>query len=155
MATHTIKLYYNSSDKNKLNKTLTELYTVSGNYKKTTDLIHPTIEVVYHPDVDWSTCNYLWSELFHRNYFINSKTYDTFGNVTLECTCDVLTSHKNDILNLDIIANRSSSKYNVYQYDSEIPTLEKKVVATQKFPLGFSENQSLILAVCGAFAGGE
>lgn len=154
MATHQIKLYYNSSDKNVLNKTLTELYTITGNFKRPTDIIHPDIEIVYHPDVDWSNCNYIWCELFHRNYFVDSKTYDTFGNITLHCTCDVLTSHKSILNNLDIIANRSSSKFNVYQNDPEIPTLANQVVATQKFPSGFSNNQSLILAVAGAFSGG-
>lgn len=151
MATHQIKLYYNSSDKNVLNKTLTELYTITGNFKRPTDMIHPDIEVVYHPDVDWSNCNYIWCELFHRNYFIDSKTYDTFGNITLHCTCDVLTSHKSLINNLDIIANRTSKTEmcNLYQYDSEIPSLEKKVVATQKFPGGFPTGDSLILANCG------
>lgn len=149
MATHQIKLYYNSSDKNVLNKTLTELYTITGNFKRPTDMIHPDVEIVYHPDVDWSNCNYIRCELFHRNYFIDSKTYDTFGNITLHCTCDVLTSHKTLLNNLDIIANRSSSKFNVYQYDSEIPSLEKKVVATQKFPGGFPTGDALILANCG------
>lgn len=151
MATHQIKLYYNSSDKNVMNKTLTELYTITGNFKRPTDMIHPDIEVLYHTDVDWSNCNYIWCELFHRNYFIDSKTYDTFGNITLHCTCDVLTSHKDVLNNLDIIANRTSKtdKCNLYQYDPEIPSLENKVVATQKFPGGFPTGDALILANCG------
>lgn len=150
MATYDIVGFYNSSDRSVLNKTLSSpLFTIEGNIKISTDMIKPSFNISFHPEIDWSTCNYIYSEFFHRYYYINSKTFDSYGNIYIECECDPLMSHKNDILNLDVIALRSSSKYNVYQYDSNIPSLENKVVATQKFPSGFGNGESLILAVNG------
>lgn len=149
MATYNIKGYWMSDDKNVLTKTKTELFTVAGNFKRPTDMIRPSIQISSHPSVDWSTCNYIYIELFHRYYFVTSKTYDTFGNIEISCVVDPLTSHENDIKNLFVIAKRSSNKFNVYQDDSEIPRLANKVVATQKFPYGFGNDEQLILSVNG------
>ena len=153
MPTYNIVGYFNSSDPTVMNKTLSSpLFTVQGNIKISTDMIRPTFNISYHPNIDWSTCNYLYVQFFHRYYFIENKTFDTYGNVYLECVCDVLSSHKNDILNLDVIAKRSSYKFNIYQYDQEVPSLEKRAVATQKFPYGFSSGEALILANSGGGA---
>lgn len=147
MPAYNITGYFNSSDPTVMNKTLSSpLFTVQGNIKISTDMIRPTFNISYHPNIDWSTCNYLYVEFFHRYYFIENKTFDTYGNVYLECVCDVLSSHKNDILNLDVIAKRSSYKFNMYQNDDEIPRLANSVVATQKFPYGFN-GQTMILSV--------
>lgn len=151
MATYNIKGYWMSDDKNVLSKTKTELFTVAGNFKRPTDMIRPTIQISSHPSVDWSTCNYIYIELFHRYYFVTSKTYDTFGNIEISCVVDPLSSHENDIKRLFVIANRSSTIYNVYQYDEEVAKLENEVVATQKFPYGFSSTDTLILSVCGKY----
>lgn len=146
---HNIVGYLNKSDNTVLNKTLEQKFSISGNFKITTDIVHPTINISSHSSVDFGDCNYLYLGQFNRYYFIVSKSIDTFGNIMIDCECDVLMSHKSQIQNLEVIAKRSSSDFNLYQYDSEIPSLEKRVVATQKFPGGFSSGEALILAVNG------
>lgn len=146
---HNIIGYFNKSDRTVLNKTIESKFTISGNFKITTDIIHPTINISSHSSVDFDDCNYLYIGQFDRYYFITSKSIDTFGNIMIDCECDVLMSHKSQILNLDVIALRSSSTYNTYQFDSEVPMYENKVVATQKFPGGFPTGDALILANCG------
>lgn len=150
MATYNIKGYWMPDDKNVLDKepNLLLLFTVSGNIKRATDMIRPVINISNHPSDDWSRCNYIYIEMFHRYYFVVSKTYDTFGNIEIECVVDPLSSHVNDIKNLFVIAKRSSNlnKCNLYQEDAEIPRLEYQVVATQKFPGGFGSGEALILA---------
>lgn len=153
MATYNIIGYFNSSDRNELNKTLSSpLFTITGNFKKETDMIRPVITISSHAS-DFSTCNYIYVEQFHRYYYVNNKVIDTYGNITLSCEVDVLMSHKERIKELDIIAIRSSSLFNVYQNDNEVPRLAKQIVATQKFSGGFSNNDALILAVNGSGGG--
>lgn len=143
---HSIIGYNNRSDNTVLNKSIVQLFSVIGDFKITTDIVHPTINISAHSSVDFSNCNYLFITQFNRYYFIKSKSIDTFGNIMIDCECDVLMSHKNSIKSLEVIAKRSSSDFNMYQYDSEIPMYENQVVATQKFPYGFS-GQIMILSV--------
>ena len=153
MATYNITGYNNKSDHNKLHKSLSAaLFTVAGNFKSATDIIHPVITISNHAAYDFSQCNYIYIEHFNRYYFVDSKAIDTYGRIELSCTVDVLYSHATEIALLEVIASRSSSKFNVYQSDPEVARLTKSVVATQKFPYGFSSSESLILAVNGAGA---
>lgn len=145
MATYQIKCYHTPSDPAVLDKVLQEVRTVTGNIKETTDMMRPVITMSSNA-ADWSLINYLWIEYFHRNYFVESKEYDTYGNITLHLVIDPLTSHGPALVNMPLIVKRSSNWYNTYQYDPEIPTLENKVVATQKFPGGFGSGEMLILA---------
>lgn len=150
MATYNITGYNCTADNNELNKTLgSALFTVSGNFKEITDIVHPTVTISNHAAYDFDECNYLYIAQFGRYYFVDSKTIDTQGRIILKCTVDVLYSHRSQINNLFIIADRSSNKCNHYQVDPEIPRLANKVVATQKFPLGFGAGEHLILAVNG------
>ena len=153
MPTYNIVGYNNRSDKNKLHKSLSSaLFTVAGNFKSSTDIIHPVITIGYHPAYDFSQCNYIKVDQFDRYYFVDSKQIDGYGNITLNCTDDVLFSHVTEISALEVIAARSSSWYNVYQNDPEVARLTKQVVATQKFPYGFAQSESLVLAVNGTGA---
>lgn len=155
MATYNITGYFNSSDRNEINKILSEpLFTVAGNFKKETDIVRPVVTLSSHAS-DFSTCNYLYIEQFHRYYFIENKVIDTQGNITLSCVVDVLMSHRERIKELNVIALRSSKDgtFNIYQVDDEVPRLAKQVVATQKFPNGFRNTDALILAVNGTGGG--
>lgn len=153
MATYNIIGYNNLSDKNKLHKSLSNpLFTIAGNFKEVTNIIKPEITISNHAAYDFDECNYIYIEQFGRYYFVDSKTIDTLGRIHLSCTVDVLYSHRSQISNLEVIAARSSSKFNVYQSDPEVARLTKSVVATQKFPYGFSSSESLILAVNGSGA---
>lgn len=154
MPTYDIRGYYNHSDRNVLNKNISDppIFVVNGNIKQPTDLIRPTVIISSQGNNDWDRCNYLYIRNFHRYYFVKSKVWDTYGNITIECEVDPLMSHKDEIKQLSVIAKRSSNTYNMYQFDPEIPQYENRVVATQKFPYGFGSGEQIILAVNGGGA---
>lgn len=140
-------LYNNNSDVNKLDK---DLRTLSSSFpctfKDDTTMEQP--ELIFNSAPEVLDANYLWlGEPFNRYYFITNKTVSQ-GKMYVKCDVDVLMSFKTDIRALQVIAERSSSNYNIMQIDSQIPIENFNDVATKEFNTGFS-NESFILAVTG------
>lgn len=145
MSVH-ITTYVNESDQNTLNKTLTliSINPISAVLKDDTDLINPTLILSNNVLQDF---NYVYIQEFDRYYYVTTRAYaQQRYYVTL--AVDVLMSHKDDIEDLTVIANRASHNFNLYQIDPEVPQLAYNVISTQKFPFGFG-GQSFILAVTG------
>ena len=140
-----VTLYTNTSDEHVLDKSITQvgLSAVSGTLKEDTNYINPTL--ILSSSV--SDFNYCYIDIFDRYYYVRNKTFSQ-QRYYYDLEVDVLMSWNSEIKNLDIIANRSSSNFNVYQPDNSIPFLQNNIIATQKFPAGFG-TQSLILAVNG------
>ena len=105
-------------------------------------------ELIFNSAPEVLDANYLWlGEPFNRYYFITNKTVSQ-GKMYVKCDVDVLMSFKTDIEALQVIAERSSSNYNIMQIDSQIPIENFNDVATKEFNTGFG-NESFILAVTG------
>ena len=141
------KLYNNNSDPNKLRKTL---YTMDSElpctFKDDTDLMNP--ELIFNSKPQVLDCNYLWlGAPFNRYYFVTEKTVSQ-GKVYVKCHVDVLMSFKSDIENLEVIAERSSSNYDLMQIDPELPIENYNNIATKEFPTAFG-NESFIIATTG------
>lgn len=140
----TIKLYTNTSEEHVLSKSITQVGTdVSAILKDDTNMLNPTL-ILVGTTADF---NYIYLDTFNRYYFVRNKTYSQ-QRLYIDCEVDVLMSFKTYIDDLEVIANRSSSRFNVYQPDNSIPFLQNNIIATQKFPAGFG-SESLILAVNG------
>lgn len=141
----TITTYSNASEEHVLDKSITKINdNVSVVLKDDTNVLSPTLitsQNISH------TFNYIYISDFNRYYYVRNITYSQ-QRFYIECAVDVLMSFNADIKSLELIANRSSSRFNVYQPDNSIPFLQKSIIATQKFPQGFS-GSSLILAVNG------
>ena len=140
-------LYNNNSDQNKLRKTL---YTMDSEcpctFKDDTDMMNP--ELIFNAKPQVLDCNYLWlGEPFNRYYFVTEKTVSQ-GKVYIKCHVDVLMSFKADIENLEVIAERSSSNYDLMQIDPELPIENFNNIATKEFPNAFG-NESFIIATTG------
>ena len=141
----TITTYSNASEEHVLDKDITKINDqVSVVLKDDTNVLNPTLitsQNISH------TFNYIYISDFDRYYYVKNITYSQ-QRFYIECAVDVLMSFNSDIKGLNVIANRSSSRFNVYQPDPSVSFLQKSIIATQKFPYGFS-GQSLILAVNG------
>lgn len=136
-------LYKNIHDPNKLRK---EPVTIKSKIpciiKDDTELMNPEIIVDASPEVLAS--NYLWlGEPFNRYYFITNKT-PSQTRIYIKCHVDVLMSFQSAIEGLDVIAERASSNYDLFQIDSELPIENFSDIATKEFPTGFGNDQFLI-----------
>ena len=137
--------YYNKSDKKRLNKDLTTIATYGIVLKDNTELIEPTI--IMSRAINTQTTNYVYIDTLQRYYYINNVEYSQ-NRYYISLMLDERMTYKEQIKALNVIANRSSSNFNVYQKDSQIPFLNKNIIATQPFPNGFG-GQSLLLATSG------
>lgn len=141
----TITTYSNASEEHVLDKDITKINeNVSVVLKDDTNVLSPTLitsQNISH------TFNYIYISDFDRYYYVKNITYSQ-QRFYIECAVDVLMSFNSEIKDLNVIANRSSSYYNVYQKDDTIPFENRNVISTQNFPSGFN-SQSLILAVNG------
>ena len=140
-----ITTYVNDSDEHVLDKSITKVHdNISVNIKDDTNLINPVIIVSGSLTPSY---NYIYITDFNRYYYVRDITYSQ-QRYYIALEVDVLMSFNAAIKALDVIANRSSSRFNVYQPDDSIPFLQRNIIATQKFPSGFG-SESLILAVNG------
>lgn len=142
-----ITTYRNASEEHVLDKQLTVVNSdVSAMFKDDTNMINPTIII---SSLISKNFNYVYISDTDRYYYVNDMTYSqqrTFINLSV----DVLMSFNAEIKGLNVIANRSSSYYNVYQTDSSIPFENRNVISTQPFSGGFN-GQSMLLAVNGGY----
>lgn len=140
-----ITTYVNASDEHVLDKSITKVHdNINVVLKDDTNMINPVIIVSGSLAPSY---NYVYLTDFNRYYYVRDITYSQ-QRYYIALEVDVLMSFNAAIKSLEVIANRSSSRFNVYQPDNSIPFLQRNVIATQKFPSGFG-SESLILAVNG------
>lgn len=113
-----IQLYQNKSDPRALTKNLVFLGSEIA-----VDIIYPTDRlcpnfVLDSSKVDLTKVNYLVCPELGRYYFIDSVVGSPGKRQTICCHVDVLYTFKDQILELDVIAARSSSNYNTYLNDN-------------------------------------
>lgn len=141
----TITTYSNASEEHVLDKSLTKINeNVSVVLKDDSNVLSPTL--ITSQNISHAF-NYIYISEFNRYYYVRNITYSQ-QRFYIECAVDVLMSFNSGIKSLELIANRSSSRFNLYQPDAQVSFLQKSIIATQKFPYGFN-GQSLILAVNG------
>lgn len=140
-----ITTYVNASDEHVLDKSITKVHdNINVVLKDDTNMINPVIIVSGSLAPSY---NYVYLTDFNRYYYVRDITYSQ-QRYYIALEVDVLMSFNAAIKSLEVIANRSSSRFNVYQPDNSIPFLQRNIIATQKFPAGFG-SESLILAVNG------
>ena len=140
-----ITTYVNASDKHVLHKDITKVHeNISVILKDDSNIIRPTIIVSSSLAPSY---NYVYLSEFDRYYYVTDITYSQ-QRYYISLEVDPLMSFQSEIEALKLIANRSSSRFNVYQQDNYIPFLQYNVIATQNFPNGFG-SPSMVLAVNG------
>ena len=142
-----ITLLRNNSEKNKLNKSLSDAITLTGTLKDETSIINPVVLMeLSNP----SNYNYAYIPEFNRYYFINDIVSVKNGLWRISLTVDVLESFKDSIMNVSaIISDTENIGLDKYMSGDVWKTKVKETTNIIKFPNGLSENGHFILITAG------
>ena len=142
-----ITLYNTKSEKEKLNKELTELVIVDdAKITSSFDMLKATVILKRNIIDDITRINYLYIDSVKRFYFCDVSIENGF--IILSCNVDVLMSYKTDILKIEATIDRNEFLRNGYIQDDSYKVLAYEEVVCKSFPSGLT-NDSLILMTVG------
>ena len=142
-----IVLYFNESEKNKIDKKLSSEKTIHGELRDECSVISPIIRVEAE---SFPNYNYAYIKDFSRFYFIDSITAvsNTIYDITL--SVDVLESFKSDIKKLRVILSDTEvTGANNYISGDQWVTNVKNFTDIIQFPSGLMESGEYILITAG------
>lgn len=144
-----IILQRNLSESNKIDKSITDIITLTGTLKQETSIIDPVITI----DGDltnYATLNYCTIPVFSRSYFINNIRSIRNGLFEITCHVDVLSSFKTQIRTNSAIIHKSERNWNLYLNDGSLKTYQNPNIYTKYFSSGFPGTEQYILGVAGS-----
>lgn len=142
-----ITLQINNSEKNRLDKNITDIITLSGTLRDQTSIINPVI-VIEGDLSSYVNCNYMTISAFNRSYFINNITSINNNLFEISAHVDVLSTYKTQIRANSAIIARQEKKWNLYLNDGVFKTYQNPHIVTKAFPSGFTQ-QHFIFSVAG------
>lgn len=146
-----IVLQTTTSEKNRMDKTITDIATYSGTLRADTSIVDP----VFLVECDLASvvnANYLTVQAFGRSYFINNIRSMRAGLVEFTCHCDVLSSFKAQIRQNHAIMHRSERNWNLYLNDGSLKMTQRpEKIVTEHFSneLAFVNHFSYVLVLAG------
>ena len=151
-----IDTFINYSDNLKLNKNIEAVEAnVNVVLKDSTDILRPVIRLsmrYYGTPSKPAYFNYCYISEFGRYYFVKNRTYaQQYLEVALEV--DPWMSWLSYLNDVEVIANRSSSRFDLYLPDNDLPVRADASVRVIPFYNGFTAegNEEFILAVAGGY----
>lgn len=145
-----IILYYNDSEKIKLDKELREIGTIEGRLFQNTSITKPNI--MFDLDSAVFSANYLYIPQFNRYYFITDVVNVSANKWQIQARVDVLTSFKSAIRENTAIIERQENEYNLYLDDKYYRAYQNEDVQYKKFS-GSLPTDKYILVVNGGGMG--
>ena len=142
-----LKLYKNVSEKNVLDKNITELASLSGTLRDDCSIINPVIMIEDTAGFDLKYTNYAYIEEFGRFYYINNIVCKN-GLFELQMHVDVLKTHANGIRANEAVIARQQNQYNLYLQDGVFKTYAYPHIQIKQFPTGFTDF-NFIFSVAG------
>ena len=140
-------LYRNISETNAVNKSLTELVTLTGTLRNESSIIDPVI-LVSDIDVYISSMNYAYIPEFNRYYFIQNIESVRKNLWRLSMHVDVLYTYREQIKANHAIIERNEIQYDLKLNDGLFKTQQNPRIAQFTFPNGFT-NWDFVLAIAG------
>lgn len=148
----TIKLYSSNDSKEVIDKTLTEIATLSGNFREEMDILTPVVNLEKTNDATiaklLTECNYFYIQDFSRYYYVTGIRAITKDVVELSGAVDVLKSWSTAIKAQKVIVARNEKDYSCYLDDSVLKVYNNSNITTLEFPSGFT-SEEFVLAVAG------
>lgn len=145
-----ITLYTNESEKNKLEKTITNSILLEGNLRDESSIINPVILISSNKEDIPYMYNYAYIPAFGRYYFITDIESVRTGIWRVSMHVDVLMSYKEQIKNLNVIINNSEETgANNYLSGNQWITNVKNTTSIVNFPNGLNDNGEFILITAG------
>ena len=145
-----IILYYNDSEKIKLDKDLTQIGSIEGRLFQNTSITKPSI--IFDLDTTVFSANYLYIPQFNRYYFITDVVNVSANKWQIQARVDVLTSFKSAIRENTAIIERQENEYNLYLDDKYYRAYQNEDVQYKKFS-GSLPSDKYILVVNGGGMG--
>lgn len=148
-----VYLYKNKSAPNVVNKSITNRHETSATFNRheNYDILNPIL-VLKESGVSFIVkYNYVYIPDNKRYYYIDSVTSEG-GLFILHCRCDVLMSHKTDILNSkQYIIRQQSNNNSPYLEDSMLPITSQHNYISKQFgdPVIIKSCNRVILATTG------
>ena len=148
----TFRLYKTSSPANKINKSLDSPVTFTIDLKNRPK-DYNELDIDLSRDTGATTFKYNYAHLagYDLYYFVEvlPSSIGRAHNI-LHLELDPLMTYKDQILNLDCIIKRNTSKYNLYVEDEELQTLKKTQIQTKAFNHTFIPYQSTVITLVGS-----
>lgn len=145
-----ITLYTNESEKNKLEKTITNSILLEGNLRDESSIINPIILISSNKEDIPYMYNYAYIPAFGRYYFITDIESVRTGIWRVSMHVDVLMSYKEQIKNLNVIINNSEETgANNYLTGGNWIAKVKDKTEIKTFPNGLLDTGEFILITAG------
>lgn len=145
-----IVIQTSSSEKNRLDKALTDIATLTGTLRQDTSIIDPVFQV--EGDLSsYVNANYCTVATFGRSYFINNIRSLRNNLFEIACHVDVLSSFKTQIRANKAILKKSENNWNLYLNDGSLQAEHRPEIITSRFSNGdaLAGTWSYVLLVAG------
>lgn len=142
-----IVLYQNISEYNAVNKSITELTTLTGTLREESSIIDPIITI---SDIDSyvGSMNYAYIPEFNRYYFITNIESVRNNLWRVSFHVDVLYTYRAQIKSNSAIIERNENEYDLKLNDGLFKTQQNPRIAQFPFPSGFN-TWNFVLAIAG------
>ena len=147
-----VKLYINSSDPKVSQKSLTLKATLNNvQLTEQTSVENPSFLLDYN--VNYLSCNYVYCTEFNRYYFVTGREIRNGNQIIINCHVDWRKSFRSQILNSNIIADRSFSNVDAYVPDNMATVRDSIKTITRTIPntvfVGPSGSNQYVLTIGG------
>lgn len=139
-----IQCFWNKSDNNVVNKSLTSVINLTGTLRNESEVVDPTILMEID---DPNKFNYLYISTFKRYYYVTDRNSVRNGLVEVSAHCDVLMTYKAQLLELPAVISRNTHDYNVYLPDDQFSAMAFERVQVREFPNKLTADKNFVL-VC-------
>lgn len=144
-------LYTNTTLLPHMKRTLTQIKTgtIPDSVIAKMNITDPVFTIKNSAFSEISKANYVTlGAPFNRSYFLGAAEAGEDGLTRIPAHVDVLGTFKAALLNCNVLADRSSSWWNMYLADNEFKVYNYKNISTHEFEHGF-EDYSMVLTVLG------
>lgn len=138
-----IQLFKNNTPPPHMGRSLTPVaaFAIPDNVIEKMDLLNPVLTFKNSDFPNIATANYCHlGAPFNRFYFMGTATAGEDGLTRIPCHVDVLYTYRQNILNADCIAERSSSSYSEYLQDEYIKIEQGYTYNVSKFNYSFDSS---------------
>ena len=146
-----LTLYYNSSERKVIGKSLQSVGSVIGVLKGDASIMNPVF--VLESDADYlSGVNYLYWQEGGRYYYIDDIQMLTGSRMAFYCSVDVLQTYREGIKQQTAIISKqqNTGNSNIYYNDGSFITDSRNFYTIKSFSNGFNDNGDFILVTAGA-----
>ena len=143
-----VSLQLNKSERIKVDKDLTTIFTADCILLEPTSLIDPVFKL-RGSLADLAECNYFTVPAFKRSYFLSNPISLANDYIQFSGHVDVISSWKAGIRSNEAILAKSENHWNLYLNDGSFKVYQNPHVLTKPFPNGFSTYE-FVLGIAGS-----